>query len=231
LSPKKEIIVVDHGGAINSTSSVPEAAYSIYGSGDDAAPNLVVVYGNPCKPSTTAGSQINWMSLSPANEPVPGATLQSDGVNSFWVSKIAGDGSGLTNIPASAIVGASTGNLSLPLASGTIALKRYGLDFNAGSCLDLTCKANSTTFFTTNAAGDSAHLQRRMFIIRAGTNSPALFWPANWSVLGPMGISQTGTLPTKLLAGQLLRLTLESVGPGESNILASAQIALDHSGR
>jgi hypothetical protein len=119
----------------------------------------------------------------------------------------------------------------LPLSSSTVANKRYGLDFNSTPCLDLTCRANSTTFYTTNAAGDSTHLHRRVFIIRAGTNSPALYWPASWSVLGPMGISQAGTLPTKLLAGQLLRLTLESVGPGESNILASAQIAIDHSGR
>jgi hypothetical protein len=112
--------------------------------------------------------------------------------------------------------------------SATIAAGACALDFAASQCTDLTAATNAITFSTTNATGALTNIERRTFIIRSGGFSPALTWPAAWCVLGNPGAASTGSMPASMSAGQLIRLELESVGPGESNIIACAQLATDN---
>jgi hypothetical protein len=97
------------------------------------------------------------------------------------------------------------------------------LDFGRGACLDYSLNATNVIFFTTNAAGTASNYEARVFIIRCGEIDQAgLHWPAGWSWLG------NDPVLTTLSSGQLIRLRLESVGDGETNILARAEVGLDH---
>jgi len=100
----------------------------------------------------------------------------------------------------------------------------FTLDFNRSALVDIQCETTNITFYTTNATGSASDYESRIFILRAGGLSPTLHWPAGWSWLGQ---NSPGVPPGSLASGQLLRLRLESVGVGESNILASAELALD----
>jgi hypothetical protein len=102
------------------------------------------------------------------------------------------------------------------------------LDFGKAQCVDITVNVTNVTFSATNATGAATNFERRTFVIRSGGNAPSLIWPNNWCVLGNIGGTSAGSLPTNMVSGQLLRLQLESVGPGDSNILACAQLATDN---
>jgi hypothetical protein len=93
------------------------------------------------------------------------------------------------------------------------------LDFSLGKCADLTASGSPISFFTTNRAAASTNYEQRVFIIRAGTSNHSLLWPGQWTWLTPA--------PNSIGATNLLRLSLESIGPGESNILASASSGID----
>ena len=108
----------------------------------------------------------------------------------------------------------------------TIRTASYALDFNQSALVDLTAGVTNVTFYTTNATGNPANYESRIFVIRGAGSSLALHWPADWAWLGAGSVSSE---PATLSSGQLMRLQLESVGNGESNIIASAQVAIDNS--
>ena len=117
------------------------------------------------------------------------------------------------------------GGLVQERTARSIGTATYALDFNQGVCVDLAAAVTNVAFYTTNATGSPTNYESRTFFIRGGGLSPALLWPPGWSWLGA---GSAGSGPTNLPSGQLVRLQLESVGPGESNIIASAQLATDH---
>jgi len=97
------------------------------------------------------------------------------------------------------------------------------LDFGRAQCTDISLASESVTFFTTNRAGAATYFESRIFIIHSGSLNANLAWPG-WTVVGPTA----GTaLPTSLSAGQVIRLALESHGPGETNVMASYMIGND----
>jgi hypothetical protein len=85
------------------------------------------------------------------------------------------------------------------------------LDFDAGYCMVITPPGPSMSFFTTNRTGALTNYEHRVFVIRTGTNVISTAWPA-WTWFG--------AAPTTIGPAQVLRLSLESVGPGETNVLA-----------
>jgi len=99
------------------------------------------------------------------------------------------------------------------------------LDFSKAQCSDIALTSGNVTFFTTNRTGAATNFESRVFIIRSGATNATLSWP-NWSVVGPAAGS---VLPSVLPAGQLIRLTLESHGPWETDVLASFLIGADAS--
>jgi len=107
------------------------------------------------------------------------------------------------------------------LAPGTAAV---ALDFNSSQCVDITPTAASVSFYTTNTSGTitgaSTNYEQRVFILRGGGGGFSATWPAGWSWFS--------AAPTNVNAGTLLRLLLESVGPGETNVLATAAAAVSH---
>jgi hypothetical protein len=117
------------------------------------------------------------------------------------------------------------GKLVQERTARSIGTATYALDFNQSVCIDLAAAVTNVTFYTTNSTGSPTNYETHTFFIRGGGFSPALLWPPEWSWLGP---GSPGSGPTNLPSGQLIRLQLESVGPGESNIMASAQVAADH---
>jgi hypothetical protein len=156
-----------------------------------------------------------------------------------YIGTFVGDGSGLTNLPGSgsgsgsaiAQLNGSGTNTSLlnPFLSGSlteaqtksvISNSAMGLDFSNAQLADLTCyTAGPIYFYTTNKTGSSTYYQRRVFLIRAGGLTVTLNYPSWSTVVAP--------LPTSIVPGQMLRLELESVGPGETNVnvLASQLLA------
>jgi hypothetical protein len=109
------------------------------------------------------------------------------------------------------------------LRGGLVQEKRSGttgascpLDFGKSYCVDLIATANAISFYTTNRTQSGSDFERRLFLIRSGPLTPTLSWPRNWTWL-------TAT-QTSLNASSVLRLQLESVGPGESNVLAIATV-------
>jgi hypothetical protein len=93
-----------------------------------------------------------------------------------------------------------------------------GLDFAAAYCVTMTAPASSMTFFTTNRTSATTNYEHRVFVIRSGPELITATWPA-WSWLT--------SVPTGLGPAQVLRLSLESIGPGETNVLASAAVGND----
>jgi hypothetical protein len=85
------------------------------------------------------------------------------------------------------------------------------LDFGSAYCVTITPSASSLSFFTTNRTGATTNYEHRVFVIRSGTNAIATTWPP-WTWFG--------SAPTNIGPAQVLRLSLESVGPGETNVLA-----------
>lgn len=102
----------------------------------------------------------------------------------------------------------------------------YAFDFGAAFLTDITATSSAITF-STLVAGESVastNYERRVFLIRSGGNVTVSFtWPA-YQVLGT---SAGGSLPSSISSGQLLRLQLEQVGVGDTNILASYSISTD----
>jgi hypothetical protein len=99
------------------------------------------------------------------------------------------------------------------------------LDFSRAQCTDISLISETVTAFTTNRTGTATNFESRVFIIRSGALNANLSWP-NWTVVGPA----PGTaLPAVLPSGQLIRLTLESHGPGETNVIASYLVGNDSS--
>jgi hypothetical protein len=92
------------------------------------------------------------------------------------------------------------------------------LDFNAAYCVAISAASSSMTFFTTNRQAALTNYEHRVFVIRSGPEAISATWPA-WAWLS--------ATPTIFGPGQVLRLSLESVGVGETNILATAQIGTD----
>jgi hypothetical protein len=106
----------------------------------------------------------------------------------------------------------------------TIALTNCPLNFASAASGDITAGCDALSFYTTNRTGARTDYERRIFVIRAGVYSPTLSWPINWTWLTN---GTDVTPPDSLLQGQLLRLELESFGPGESNIIASVRMGTD----
>jgi hypothetical protein len=79
----------------------------------------------------------------------------------------------------------------------------------------------ATTFCTTNRQEATSTAEKHVFILKSGANTVPLAWPAGWSWLS--GTCATNSLPP----GSLMRLELESLGTGESNVLAFAQLGFD----
>ena len=92
------------------------------------------------------------------------------------------------------------------------------LDFNAAYCVTISALASNMTFFTTNRQAATTNYEQRVFVIRSGPATISATWPA-WAWLT--------SAPTNFGPAQVLRLSLESVGPGETNILASASLGTD----
>jgi hypothetical protein len=95
------------------------------------------------------------------------------------------------------------------------------LSFKGYQYGNINVSADTITFSTADTAGSSTNAEKRVFLLRSGINSVHFVWPINWIWLS--GTCMTNSLP----AGGLMRLELESVGPGESNILALAQVGVD----
>ena len=93
-----------------------------------------------------------------------------------------------------------------------------GLDFNAAYCVTMAASASDMTFFTTNRTAATTNYERRVFVIRSGPAVISATWPA-WAWLS--------SVPAHFGPAQVLRLSLESVGPGETNVLASAAVGND----
>jgi len=116
----------------------------------------------------------------------------------------------------------SIGAQVLSKSSGT-ASSSTALNFGPTSCTDMSANGNSLSFYTTNALPGTTNYQRAVFIVRAAGFSPTLAYPAWCS-------NSSVSLPTALAPNQMLRLSLESVGQGETNVLVdSAQILIDQS--
>ena len=98
------------------------------------------------------------------------------------------------------------------------------LNFGSERCVDIGLYAQNISFFTTNSTGSATNYEKVIFILRSGAFSPALSWPAGWTVLGA---ASGATLPSALASGQLIELELESIGPGETNKLARAFVGAD----
>ena len=92
------------------------------------------------------------------------------------------------------------------------------LDFNTAYCVTINAATSSMTFFTTNRQAALTNYEHRVFVIRSGPEAVTASWP-NWAWLS--------ATPTNFGPGQVLRLSLESVGLGETNILATAQLGTD----
>jgi hypothetical protein len=108
----------------------------------------------------------------------------------------------------------------LQRTTGNIGSSSFALDFRQSDCVDLSVTTtNAITFYTTNATGSGADFESRFFIIRSGFFSPSFTWPS-WSVVG-------NALPASMSSGQILRLRIQSVGPGETNRIADAFTGAD----
>jgi hypothetical protein len=98
------------------------------------------------------------------------------------------------------------------------------LDFNSSQCVDIAPTATAVSFYTTNTTGTitgaSTNYEQRVFILRGGGAGFSATWPTGWSWLS--------TAPTNVIAKTLLRLQLESIGPGETNVLATAAVAVSN---
>jgi hypothetical protein len=103
-------------------------------------------------------------------------------------------------------------------STGVIGSSAFALDFGGSMCSDLTLAVANVTFSTINATGTATNYDRKVFLIRSGGAAASLSWPTQWTVMG-------AALPASLGAGKILRLELESVGAGESNILATATLS------
>jgi hypothetical protein len=92
------------------------------------------------------------------------------------------------------------------------------LDFAAAYCVTIKAPASSMTFFTTNRTANTTDYEHRVFVIHSGPEVVTTAWPA-WAWLT--------SAPSALGPSQVLRLSLESIGPGETNVLASAAVGND----
>ena len=93
------------------------------------------------------------------------------------------------------------------------------LDFGAAQCMDLSPFATNISFFTTNRTEQGTNYEQRIFILRGGADGFSTSWPAGWSWLS--------AVPARVTNGTLVRLQLESLGPGPTNVLARAEFAPD----
>ena len=100
----------------------------------------------------------------------------------------------------------------------TSAAAACALDFDAAYCVSLTPVSSSITFFTTNRHSAWTNYEQRVFVVRSGPVAISTVWPA-WTWLTSVSAS--------FGPAQVLRLALESVGPGETNILASASLGAE----
>jgi len=92
------------------------------------------------------------------------------------------------------------------------------LDFSAAYCVTISAIASNLNFFTVNRQAATTNYEHRIFVIRSGLAAISATWPA-WAWLT--------SVPTNFGPAQVLRLSLESVGAGETNILASASLGAD----
>ena len=121
------------------------------------------------------------------------------------------------------------GNLIQELAKPVWSTTNFALDFSTyAMSMEVESAPTQTnrfyttnrTAYSTNSAGATwVNFEQREFRLRAGAIDRYLLWP-NWSCVS------TG-MPSVLPAGQVLRLSLQSWGVGESNITASASLGTD----
>src|SRR5205814_9316248 len=86
------------------------------------------------------------------------------------------------------------GKLIQERKAATIGTATYALDFNQSALVDLTAGVTIVTFYTTNATGNQANYESRIFVIRGAGMSLALHWPPDWAWLGPGPGSAPATL-------------------------------------
>lgn len=96
-----------------------------------------------------------------------------------------------------------------------IALSNCPLDFGTNYCADLAVSSIDITLRTTNTLAGATNYESRVFILRAGMPT-TIRYP-----IGATGWNLRTNLPpppTNLVAGQYMRIELEAMGLGETNI-------------
>ena len=92
------------------------------------------------------------------------------------------------------------------------------LDFNSSYCVSVPMLSAAVRFYTTNRTENASDYERRVFLLSAGIFSVTLAWP-DWTWVG--------AVPASFSPGEMIRLSLESVGRGETNVIASASVGTD----
>ncbi len=92
------------------------------------------------------------------------------------------------------------------------------LDFNSSYCVSVPMLSATVRFYTTNRTERAADYEQRVFLLSAGIFAVTPAWP-NWTWVG--------AVPASFGPGELMRLSLESVGRGETNVIASASVGTD----
>jgi hypothetical protein len=133
-----------------------------------------------------------------------------------------GDTTGISKMSFAVITNGtySPGRTVQRIAVGGAAGANTALDFNSPNGQDLMAGSATIALTTTNRIsfpvagpmpGTDIAMENKIFIIRAGLLPFTVTYPA-W------GTVTNFTLPGSVAAGQMLRLELEQVGPGETNV-------------
>ena len=115
------------------------------------------------------------------------------------------------------------GKLVQELGQDTIGASPYTFDFSKQTYQNLqitttpiVIKVGGEAMSLTNITGAGLYAaEQRRFILRSGAIAPTFVWPASWT----NGVEGFQGLPSSISAGQILDLTVLSVGPGETNKL------------
>ena len=132
-----------------------------------------------------------------------------------------------TNMPVGGVIGVQerlSGSLIYERTNyaGTTGTN-FALDFGKSQCVDITFGTTAANFYTTNQTGSPTNFEERVFLIRAAGYSVSLSYPSLWATNGT-------ALPTTISGADMLRLSLNAIGSGESNVIAvSAGIYKDNS--
>jgi hypothetical protein len=92
------------------------------------------------------------------------------------------------------------------------------LDFNSSYCVSVPMLSATVRFYTTNRTERAADYEQRVFLLSAGIFAVTPAWP-DWTWVG--------SVPTSFGPGEVIRLSLESVGRGETNVIARASVGTD----